>query len=74
MPEIRRDFLVFSSLNLIGTQLKYSATLYRKLRDSSLSRLLTARITLTTEEGIDVQGYLMSSTLVAIESPYMTFY
>ena len=69
MLEIPRDFLLILSLNL----LRYSATLYRKPRDSSLSRLVTTRLTLSPQHRIIVQSDSRSLTFVAIESQYMTF-
>ena len=65
---VRFSFVV--KLNMLS----YSATLQRKPRDSSLSRLFKTRITLMTEQSIDVQGHSKSSTFVAIESPHMTSY
>jgi len=65
-----KGFPVISSSNLICRELRYSATLYRKPRNSSLSRSVTTHITLTTEQWIDVQGHTKSSTYVAISSPW----
>jgi len=44
-----------------------------KVRDSTLNRFVTIRMTVTTEQRIDVQGHSMSTTFVAIESPHNDF-
>jgi len=73
MLKVRRDSLLISSSNLMCRYLRYSATLWRQLCDSSLSRLVITRITLTTEQRIDIQGYSRSTTCVETESPYNDF-